>query len=484
MEPRPGLNKVMLAQPNFSWTGKRTWKLHPYSLGLLNAVLRQAGYDSWIFDANLDDLTEEQVREELRRTRPDVVGLTTYSTEYVQEPRIFSRLVREELPEAVIMLGGVLPTMMPETAAADPNLDFCVLGEGEERLPRLLACLREGGDLSALDGLAYGDPLRVQPLAGFITDLDAVPFPDYTGADFDRYANIANRYAHHFLPRRFPYATTMSARGCPYHCIFCAGHLITGRQMRLRSAANVLAEVDHLYQERGVREVIFLDDHFLASRPRTMEILHGLQQRQYDMSWKCANVNVMQLDREILELMRETGSYQLTISVESGVQEVLTHLVKKPIRLDKVPGIMEIAAELGFDTSANFIIGFPGETWEQIRATIRYAESLNVSLVNFHIATPLPLTELMQIALDGGYLTAEPGAEQSGYTRGLIETPEFTPLELQILRAFEWDRINFASPERKAAIARMEGLTLEELEDWRIRTRKALGTTIGWKDKP
>ena len=80
MERRRRLQRVMLAQTNYSWAGKRTWKLLPYSLGLLNACLKQASYDSWIFDANLDDLSEEAAREELRRTRPDVVGITTSST--------------------------------------------------------------------------------------------------------------------------------------------------------------------------------------------------------------------------------------------------------------------------------------------------------------------------------------------------------------------------------------------------------------------
>lgn len=481
MESSRKLQKVMLAQPNFARTGKRTWKLLPYSLGILNACLKRAHYDSWIFDANADGLSDEEVREELRRTRPDVVGITTFSTEYLDEPAIFSRLVREELPEAVIVLGGVLPTMMPLTAVKDPNVDYCVLGEGEERFPRLLEALSAGEDLSTLDGLAYGAPPTVQPQSGFIADLDTVPLPDYGGIDFLQYANFVNKYAHHFLPSRFPFAVTMSARGCPHHCIFCAGHLLTGRRMRLRSAANVLAEVDQLYHEQGVREIIYLDDHFLASRRRTLEILNGLKQRSYDLAWKCANVNVMHLDREVLELMRETGSYQLTISVESGVQEVLTNIVRKPIDLSKVPGIMAMAKELGFDSAANFIIGFPGETWDQIRETIRYAEHLPVDIVNFHIATPLPLTELMQICERGNFLTVEPG-KQFGYTMGMIKTDEFSPVELQILRAFEWDRINFTSPERKAAICRIEGITLEELEQWRLRTRHNLGTTIGWKE--
>jgi hypothetical protein len=70
----------------------------------------------------------------------------------------------------------------------------------------------------------------------------------------------------------------------------------------------------------------------------------------------------------------------------------------------------------------------------------------------------------------------------AGYTKGLISTPEFTATELQIVRAFEWDRINFKTPQKIEQVARMEGLTISEVDDWRRRTRKSLGSTIGWKE--
>jgi len=482
MSQQRRLHSVMLLQPNYTWLGKRTWKLIPYGLGLINACLKQAGYRSWIFDPNFDDLTEEDVRAELRRTRPDVVGITSSSTEYVQEPRLVSRIIREELPETTIVLGGVLPTLVLEQAAEDANVDYFVLGEGEVRMVQLLDALNSGGDLSAIDGVAYGTPLTVQPPVSFISDLDAIPLPDYGGLDFLRYAHQPSRYAHHFHPRQFPFAATVTSRGCPYHCIFCAGHLLTGRKIRVRSAASVLAEIDSLVEHYGIREVIFLDDHFLADRPRVVDILGGLLERRYDLMWKCANLNVMSLDDELLDLMHNTGCYQMTISVESGNPHVLKDIVKKPFDLAKVPGIVDAAKARGFEIAANFIIGFPGETWDEIRDTFRYAEALHADEVNFHIATPLPKTELLEICAREGYIKHGQGEQQFGYTTGLVETPEFKPVELQTLRAYEWDRINFSSPTRKATIARMEGITLQELEEWRVRTRANLGTTIGWKE--
>ena len=477
------IKRVMLTQPNYSWFSRRARRLLPYNLGLLNAALKKALYESWIFDPNFQDLSEQAVREELIRTKPDAVGITSFSTEYIRETTRMSQLVKEELPQAIVILGGVLATVLPGKAMEDPNVDCLVIGEGEYRLPRLLHELNsEKCNLSSIDGLVWGQPPVIQPMKGFISNLDEIDFSDYGNLDLSSYGNYAPKYGHEYRPRQFPFATTLTSRGCPYRCIFCASEVMSGRKVRLRSAANVLEEIDILHRENGIREVIFLDDHFLADRDRAIEIMKGLIDRNYGMTWKCVNVSIWHLDRQLLELMQKSGCYQLTLSPESGSQRVLKRIIKKPVMLDKVPHILGLARRLNFQIVVNFISGFPGETWDQIRQTYKYAESLNVDLVNFHIATPLPKTELMQIALRGGYLRSKGSKDLYGYTKGVIETPDFTPMELQILRAFEWDRINFSNPVRKSVIAAMEGISLEELEEWRVRTRRNLGTTIGWKE--
>ena len=206
--------------------------------------------------------------------------------------------------------------------------------------------------------------------------------------------------------------------------------------------------------------------------------MKGILENYKGLAWKCVNVTAWLLDEEILKLMYKSGCTYIAVSIESGNQNVLTNIIKKPIKLDEIPEKLDLAKSIGFDTIANFVIGFPGETWEQIRDTFRYAERLNVDLANFHIATPLPKTELIEICLRDKLLPddyLEYISNYSGYGAGLIETKEFIPFELEVLRSFEWDRINFYSLARKKAIARLNGITLEELEDWRINTRRNLG---------
>ncbi len=382
----------------------------------------------------------------------------------------------------MIVLGGVIPTVMTEEAMKDRNVDYWIIGEGELSFPRLIEKLRKGSkDFSDISGLAYWqDSIPIINRMEFIGNLDEMPFPDYSaivGATLNDYGNIKFKYAPGLLARNYPSAVTITSRGCPYRCIFCAGRTVSGAKVRFRSSENVLNEIDSLYKQ-GIREVIFLDDHFLANRNRAIKIMNGILENYKDLTWKCVNVTAWLLDEEILKLMYKSGCTHITVSIESGNQNVLTNIIKKPILLDKIPEKLDLAKSIGFDVIANFVVGFPGEPWEQIRDTFRYAEKLNVDIVNFHIATPLPRTELMDICLrdklvPDDYL--ENISNYSGYGKGLIATKEFTPFELEVLRSFEWDRINFSSPERNKAIARMNGITMQELEDWRMNTRRNLG---------
>lgn len=462
--------KVVLTQPNYMWFGKRSWDLPPYTLAILNASL--GGYAE-ILDPNHDNMTPNEVFKYFAEFKPDVVGISSISTEYIEACRQMSAIVKGAAPDAIVIQGGIIPTVVIETAMRDPNVDYWVMGEGERTLPELMNQLP--GEPST-DGIAYWDNgiVRINQVRDFIMDLDEIPLPDYGNLNPLDYGYMINKYAAGLLPRRFPYAITITSRGCPYQCIFCAAATVSGRRMRFRSSRNVIEEVDSLYSQ-GIREVIFLDDHFLASRKRASEIMHGL--RNYDLTWKPVNVTIFHIDREILELMRESGCYQLTLSIESGNQDVLTNIIRKPIKLMQVHPFIEEAKSLGFEIIANFVIGFPGETWEQIRETFSFAESINVDLVNFHIATPLPKTELMDICLREGYLSESKNLP-TGYTKGMISTNDFTPSELETLRAFEWDRINFKTASRRETIARMEGITLEELEQWRIATRRKQGISV------
>jgi len=483
---RNKIKKVMITQPNYSQYGKRSWKMPPYPLALLNACVKKY-FDTEIFDPDYNSLNNEEIVKKLNLIKPDVVCIGTISTEFYECTTNMTQLIKETLPSCLIIEGGVLPTTALKVAMKDKNVDYWIIGEGEINFPQLLEQIDSNTpNFSNIDGLAYWDEngsAKINPKSGFLQDLDSIPFPDYGKLNYLNYGNHKIKFGQGVCARAFPYTTTISSRGCPFKCSFCAAPAVSGDKIRNRSAENVLKEIDYFY-ENGIREVIFLDDNFFVDRLRAIKILKGIIQRKKngrdDFVWKCCNLMITLLNEEIIDLMLESGMYQMTVSIESGNESVLKDLIGKPMPLEKAMHLCQYAHKKGMEIIVNFVIGHPYETWNQIQDTVEFAGKVACDLVSFHIATPLPNTKLYEICVKEGFIKEDfdENGKIDGYCLGTINTDTWSAEDLMILRAYEWDRINFRTQERRERIAKIQGISMEELEKWRIETRKKLGVRV------
>lgn len=128
------------------------------------------------------------------------------------------------------------------------------------------------------------------------------------------------------------------------------------------------------------------------------------------------------------------------------------------------------------------MIGIPGETWEEIRESLQFADDCDFDYISIHIATPLPKTDLYNEAVKTKTLKKDfsffDDTHLSMMGVGYIETNEFTPGELEILRAYEWDRINFSTPDRRRRACEILEISESELKDFRKQTRLHCGHFI------
>ncbi|MDP3733879.1 MAG: radical SAM protein [Nanoarchaeota archaeon] len=476
--------KFVFIIANTAWYGKRYWQSSPTTLAILTAILKRDGYDVGLIDANLENLTENQVKARIVEYNPHYVLVSGMTLEYKECVHKIFELAKQVNPDIITILGGIYPTLSINVAVLDQNIDFIIRSEGEERLPELLLEIRGKKEFDKVDGLAYQKPgektFTINPTIKRIKNLDQFPLPDYSNFDMDKYINIRQKYTQNFYFKRLPVGQIMTSRGCYYHCTFCSSARIYGNDVVFRSPEHTLAEIDMLVKNYGIKELNFVDDNILIDRKKFLAILDGLIERKYDLQWKNNNMAVWLMDDEILEKMKASGCYQITLSIESGSPHTL-RLMKKPVILEKTYPIFKKIKELGMELICRFIIGYPGETWDDIRQTFRYAEDIDVDYVLFSIATPFERTELYEVAKRENFLPADFNFEDPkyyGFGKGLITTKEFTPSELEILRAFEWDRINFKTEAKKKKIVEVCGITLEELEIWRKETRRKCGVDV------
>ena len=476
------IERFMFIVPNSRWNGKRCWLWFTPAIPLLVPVVEALGIEVDIVEANIDNLTREQVLERIKAFQPDVVGITNLSLEYWRHPHEAARLVKEIDEKIVTVMGGVQATTLPERVMQDAHVDYAILGEGEERLPQFLRILQsDASDFSDMDGIAYRveGVVSVNPPTQWIEDLDALSLPDYSRYDWRKVMQFKQAGAAGGLgTRRTPVAAMITSRGCPFNCCFCASHLVAGRKARFRSPEHVLKELDMLVKEYGVREINFQDDEMYADRDRAVAIIQGIKDRQYDLIWKNANVAHWRMDYDLVKLMKESGFYQMTISPESGNERVLKEIIHKPGTKECALFAAKLCREFDIELEADFIIGFPGETRQEIRDTFNFAEELDADSVKFAIATPFPGTEMFEKAVAGGYLPADFDFYRDdalGFAKGVIETAEFTLEDLQRLRCMEWDRINFKTEEKIMRYARVAEMSLAEVEQFRRDTRQNVG---------
>lgn len=467
-------NKVILMYPNFNWAesmSRTKWYAHPYNIGLLASMLEDK-YDVSILDAGMDNLSKEDFAKKIRDTRPDVLGVSLGTNEYMNSGLIAAKIAKENSPETKIIVGGVGVTSNSEPFLKDSNVDGAVIGEGEYVVREFCDFLNGEGPFPK-QGVLYkkDNQLIGKGRVDFIRDLDALPLPAYHLVDFMKYATTMQRESVD-RPRGMPYARIITSRGCPFSCCFCEVGSISGKKMRFRSLEKIAEEIELLIKDYGIKAISFDDDNLTVDKKRAKDLFKMMIDRKYNLNWNDPATAIFTLDDEMLDLMKESGCQYLGVAIENGNQRVLKDIIHKPVNLEDVKKTMKKIKERGIDVSTNFIVGFPGETWEEIRQTFRYAEELNPDYCKFFIATPLPNTELYRIAKEKNILRKDFKFDKHLWTDGQIDTPEFRHQDLKILRAYEWDRINFSSSGKFKKIAQMMDVSEDRLNEIRKETLK------------
>lgn len=474
MATKHKIRRVMLVYPNQRWHKydlTTTWNLSPYVICLLSTLLKDR-YEVKIVDAQFHNLSEEQFKSEVENYKPDCVGISLLTSEYAAILDKAARIVKDVNRDIIVIAGGVHVTTQYFRVIENKNIDFCVRGEGERVLRQLLDYLNKEGDFPA-KGVVYreenGKIAALPP--DLIEDLDSLPLPDYELVDYSAYANKKPRYGVD-IPNVLPYASIFTSRGCPIGCSFCQVKNISGNKWRSRSAKKVVDEISFLKERYGIRGFMIEDDNAFVDIKRMEEILGLLKQRDLNLKWKAAGVPIFKMNEKLFELMAATGCQMLGIAIESGNERILKEIIKKPVDLKKVPLLIETAKKHGIFIAANFIIGFPGETWNEIRQTLRYAEICGADYCKIYIAQPLIGTELYEIAKKLNCIEGED--TNVDWRFGRIKSDEFSCRDMSILRAYEWDRINFSSPQKRQRTAEIMGITIEELNEIRKKTRDTI----------
>lgn len=368
-------------------------KIPPLNLMYLAAALENVSIPVKIIDDDLYQAGFDKITNLASKIDPKVVGITA-TTATIKNALEYIKNIKKALPNTLTVIGGSHPTFMPyETLKSEKTLDAVVIGEGEETIVDIADNARK--NLSGIKGISYrnDDKIRKTPSRPLIKDLDSLPFPARHLVPFKSYELSSQA------------GGMITSRGCVFSCNYCSSSLIMGKKFRTRSPENVVDELEELSYKYGLKEVAFLDDIFMLNKKRAGMIADEIKRRDIDVSF-IASSRVNNVDKRLLESLKDSGMSTLYCGVESGSQRVLD-LMGKGITLKQAENAFKIAKNVGIDVVGSFILGYPGETVEEMNQTIDFSIKLDPDYCQYSILTPFPGTPIYYELKHKGLLDTE-----------------------------------------------------------------------------
>jgi radical SAM superfamily enzyme YgiQ (UPF0313 family) len=358
----------------------------PYPpLGLLSvsAYLEGKGVEHNVFDGTFS--TQVKLGNLLEKMQPDYIG---FYVNFLLRKNVLRTIafLKARLPQTVIILGG------PDGKFHAGNYlnngaDYIVMGEGEESFYALIDSLQSSNDVSNIFGIAYKDQQKilVNPERIHFKDLDILPFPNRKKIQLDQYLNLWK------IKHGYSSITVNTQRGCPFTCKWCS-HAVYGDTYRRRSPKNVVQELNGIIQEYNPDRFWFVDDVFTMSKKWLEEFNKELKVVNLSISYECIT-RADKLDESALNLLKDSGCTLVWIGAESGSQQVL-NLMDRRVDAQQVRSMIKLANEKGIQTGTFIMLGYPGETEEDIFETIQHLKDCDPDFFTINKAYPIKGTKL------------------------------------------------------------------------------------------
>lgn len=330
---------------------RRDFRAPPLAYGYLAAGLSKLGHT---VEYSLEDMP-----------KADVFIFNPALMTLPHELEVMRRL-KAGSPRTQIVVCGQVASTMPEAFA---DLDCRVaIGEPEQLIEKF-------------DEVLASPEQRVQ--IGTVANLDNLPFPDWSAFPYWQF-----KVGYDFW--KFPTAYIQSSRGCTLSCSYCP-YIILENKVRTRSPGVVAEEMRRGMDEYAFRSFKFRDPLFGAKRKHAEALAEEIGKLPRKIQFSVES-RIELLPREVLEMLRDVGLVSVTVGIETPSRETLLKYKRAPVKDDKQSQFVSLCRSLGIRVIAGFIIGFPEDTRQSIRAVLRYAKQVNPFVANFNVCTPYPGT--------------------------------------------------------------------------------------------
>ena len=372
--------KVAFIVPPFDGQNQDNRGLY-LGVGYISQYLIDNDIENKVIDTRFG-YTVQDIKKKLADYKPDLVAVVVFTNEYQKTYDVVKAIKNKNYK---IVLGGYHVSTIKSKILEETDADFAIKVEGEDAMLELC----KGEPFEKILNLLYRKDGKIieNPTRPPVTDLDKFNFPRYESFEFEKYD--------HLIP-------ICTSRGCPFLCTFCTVETTTGRQFRVRSPENVLAEIKMWYN-KGYREFCFVDDNFTLLKERAIELCKLIKKSKLTgLKMRCAGIRADRVDREVLTYMRNVGFDQLGVGVEVGNDKMLK-IIRKGETLVQIEKAIKEIVRLKFDLQLYFVIGNQYETKEDVEDSFKLALKYPISDAHFYNPLPFPGSELYNWVSKNGY---------------------------------------------------------------------------------
>lgn len=334
-------------------------KRPPLGLGFIASTLENVGVKVDFVDNYVNPI---DMRKYILETRPDYVGIYVNTICFQEFLRMFDTI--KDL-DVKFVCGGPHVSVMPETIPQE--VDYIVIGEGERAM------------IDIVNGKTNNRIVCPEP----IKNLDELPGPKWEMFEGIKYWDWME-----FLDGR-PVFSLNTSRGCPFGCNFCSVSSIWGRTYRYLSSDKIIEEIKYLISKYSCHSLYFREDNFTSNKNRVLEFCE--KAKPLGIEFVCES-RIDNLDRELLEKMKDAGLKGLYLGLESGSDRVLK-LMNKNITVGMIREKVGLIKDVGIKIMASWVIHCPGETQEEAEQTFLLARKLNCEINNFNVFAGIPTSK-------------------------------------------------------------------------------------------
>lgn len=378
--------------------------MRPYvPLGILyiSAYLEQAGYANRVFDSTFSSF--DKLCSALLEERPQVVGIYTNLMTKLNVLRII-RFIRQApvLSDTKVVLGG--PEVRNHLVNfLEQGADYLVLGEGEQTMLEIVQFEAGIGlpNRSAIDGIAYTDSqggVMQNRERAKQKNLDELPMPNRLQVDLQLYFDA-------WKQQHCTNAISVSTmRGCPYSCKWCS-RAVYGQSYRRRSPQAVADEIAWIQAHYTVDSIWFVDDVFTVSHKWLTEFTEAVTRRGIVMPYECIT-RADRMNEEVIKQLKASGCFRVWIGAESGSQKIID-LMDRRVEVQQVRDMIRLARQHGLQAGTFIMVGYPGETKEDIFETVHHLKTSDPDLFTITVTYPIKGTPLYA-EVEDRFLTSLP----------------------------------------------------------------------------